>query len=362
LKGLLNFSFKELKQELSQEGFPVRIAYQIFNWVYRKFVYSFEDMSDISKEIRLKLSEKYKILELKIKDKISSSDNETVKFLFETEDGLYIETVIISAFDEDTSLDGSRLTLCVSSQVGCPLNCRFCATGKLGFKRNLSAGEIISQILLSELYIKEKILKIDKSKGRKISNIVFMGMGEPLLNYEEVLKSVHILNFSGGYNLGSRHITISTAGIIPLIEKLSQEKEQLRLAVSLHSANQKTRETLMPISRENKLSLLVEALEEYQKKTLRRITFEYILIPELNDSEEEVLKLKELLEGLDYNLNIIAYNPVEGFSWKVPEKEDIENFTGLLKKHRIPYVFRKSKGSDIKAGCGQLGMYWKNGA
>ncbi len=346
-----DFLFREIKDILVGNNLNPNRAYQIFNWIYRKFVFDFSEMSDISKKERELLADNFNIISLELIEYVNGDD--TIKFLFKTKDENFIETVlIISPKDNDTE----RLTLCVSSQAGCPLGCKFCATGKIGFKKNLSVSEIISQILLVENFIKEN-LKEFKPLGeslRHIGNIVFMGMGEPLLNTENTLKAIDILNFSGGYNIGERHITISTAGIIPEIEKLLNS--QLRLAISLHTPFQEIREDIMPVAKKYKLPDLIGTLKYYQNITDRRITFEYILISGINDSEKDVIELKKLLSGLKYNLNLINYNPVPDVKFKPLTEERIKYFTNLLDKHGIPYVLRKSKGSKLYAGCGQLGL------
>ncbi|MCX7821184.1 MAG: 23S rRNA (adenine(2503)-C(2))-methyltransferase RlmN [Brevinematales bacterium] len=346
-----DFLFKEIKDILIGNNLSPNRAYQIFNWIYRKFVFDFSEMSDISKKEREFLNENFNILSLELVESINGDD--TIKFLFKTKDENFIETVLIIAPKNE---DNERLTLCISSQAGCPLDCEFCATGKIGFKRNLSVSEIISQLLLVEKFILLN-LKEFKPLGenlRHIGNIVFMGMGEPLLNTENVLKVINILTFSGGYNIGERHITISTAGIIPEIERFLNS--QIRLAISLHTPFQEIREQIMPVAKKYKLPELIDAIKYYQNITERRITFEYILINELNDSEKDVIELKKLLSGLKYNLNLINYNPIPQSNFKPLSEEKIKNFTSLLDKHSIPYVLRKSKGSKLYAGCGQLGL------
>ncbi len=323
---------------------------QLYNWIYTKFVLSFDDMSDISKLVREELKSNYTASGLSVSDIVSGSGGESVKFLLSTRDGNFIESVLIYRDDIYSNDADSKITLCVSSQAGCPLGCAFCATARAGYKRNLDTGEIISQVLLAEKYI-------SLHGVRKISNIVFMGMGEPLLNYDNVIKAVHILNFHNGYNLGSRHFTISTAGIIPGIMKLADEKSQIRLAVSLHTADQGKRASIMPVSVKYPLPLLIKALKHYQEKTGRRITFEYVLMEGLNDSAWEAGLLKEILRDFQYNLNIIPYNPSEGIPFKTPAINSIRAFTSNLKRFKIPYVLRKSKGSEISAACGQLGLH-----
>ncbi len=346
-----DFLFKEIKDILIGNNLSPGRAYQIFNWIYRKFIFDFLEMSDISKKEREFLNENFNIISLDLIKHING-DN-VIKFLFKTKDNYFIESVLIIAPKKEET---DRLTLCISSQAGCPLGCEFCATGKIGFKKNLSVSEIISQILLIEQFIKENLKEFTPlgENLRHIGNIVFMGMGEPLLNTENTLKAISILTFSGGYNIGERHITISTAGIIPEIEKLLNS--QVRLAISLHTPFQEIREKIMPIAKKYRLSDLIEKLRYYQNITNRRITFEYILISELNDSEKDIIELKKLLSGLKYNLNLINFNPLPDVNFKPLTEEKIKIFTNILDRHGIPYVLRKSKGAKLYAGCGQLGL------
>ncbi len=312
-------------------------------------------MSDISKNIREELNNEFRIADLGLKDAISDRRSDTAKILFETSDGNFIESVLIFADDSFRGDQGSRITLCISSQAGCPLSCSFCATGRAVFKRNLDTSEIISQVLFAEEYIL-KISRQPGTSGRNISNIVFMGMGEPLLNYENVIKSIDILNYSGGYNLGSRHFTISTAGIVPQINELKNEKHQVRLAVSLNSAIQDKRASLMPVSKKYPLPDLMKALRDYQDSTGRRITFEYVLLDTINDTDHDADALKDMLSGLHFNLNLIAFNPAEGLPFSRPSERSIVKFMELLTARRIPFVLRKSMGDEISAACGQLGQ------
>ncbi|MGC8764358.1 MAG: 23S rRNA (adenine(2503)-C(2))-methyltransferase RlmN [Brevinematia bacterium] len=355
-ENITDLLFKELKDILIKRDVNPRIAYQIFNWIYRKFQFNFLEMSDISKKLRNFLDDNFQILSLKYVKHLISEDEEAIKFLFETNDKNLIETVLIISPKSD---DESRLTLCVSSQIGCPLKCEFCATGQAGFKRNLFPSEIISQVLMVERFImdSEKLNFFNHGKEgslRNIGNIVFMGMGEPFLNIESVLKSVEILTFSGGYNIGSRHITLSTAGILDSFDFIKNVDSQIRLAVSLHSPFQEVRERLMPVAKTNDLSHLIEELASYQKETKRRITFEYVLLDGINDREADAKELKELLKNLDYNLNLIPYNPVENENLRPSSEKAFRDFILSLEKYGIPYVVRKSKGGKIKAGCGQL--------
>lgn len=368
MENILDFSFDELKQAFSGDKMPQARAGQLFDWIYKKFVFDFGQMSNLSKELRQELQGKYGVLALEKIESAGSMEQETLKFLFRCSDGEMIETVLIIAEDPGADEDdpsempsgggNARLTLCVSSQSGCALGCGFCATGKLGFKRDLSTAEILSQVLWVERYLADKQHE-KKQAGRRLSNIVFMGMGEPMLNYDRVLKSIRILNDPKGYNLGIRHFTLSTAGVVPGIKRLEDEKAQVRLAVSLHTADQTTRETLMPVAKKYRLDELVASLRSYQDKTGRRITLEYILMEGVNDTEKDVRLVKERMDGMTYNLNVIAYNEVDGLPYRSPTENTVRRFTGYLKQYQIPYVFRKSKGRSIRAACGQLGLYWK---
>lgn len=366
MNNLLDLSFDELKGFFLNDKMPQARASQLYDWIYRKFVFDFEKMSNLSKEMRARFAGEFRVLQLEKAGSAGSVAEETVKFLFRCDDGQLIETVLIVAEDpgadedeaDDGTARGARMTLCVSSQAGCALGCGFCATGKLGFQRDLSAGEIVSQVLWVERYLAGGGEEY-KTTGRRISNIVFMGMGEPMLNYDNVMKAIRVLNDPRGYQLGIRHFTISTSGILPGIKKLEDEKAQVRLAVSLHSADQAKRADIMPIAKKYPLEDLAAGLKEYQDKTGRRVTLEYILFEGLNDTEKDVRLIRELMGGIDYNLNVIAYNEVEGLDFQSPSESTVRRFSGYLKQYLIPYVFRRSKGRSIKAACGQLGLYWK---
>ncbi len=355
---ITDFTFEEVKNNFKEKNIPLCRAYQIFNWIYRKFNFNPFEMTDISKEERTFLDESFGILSLKYVNHIWSIEEEAVKFIFKTMDDNLVETVLIISPKSNSENEG-RLSLCVSSQVGCPLKCEFCATGQAGFRRNLFPSEIISQILLVENFLKEsKELKfpvIGENSLRRIGNIVFMGMGEPLLNLDNVFKAIRILTFSGGYNIGSRHITLSTGGIIDGIEEMKNKNSNVRLAVSLHSPFQEIREKLMPVAKNNTLKSLIASLISYQKVTGRRITFEYLLLEGINDGEKDVVALKELLKDLNYNINLISYNPIKGKNFRAISGKEVRRFVFLLEKYSIPYVIRTSKGKKINAGCGQLG-------
>jgi 23S rRNA (adenine2503-C2)-methyltransferase len=268
-----------------------------------------------------------------------SRDGRAIKALIILDDGLKIETVLMRYRD-------GRSTICVSSQVGCPLACKFCATGKMDFKRNLTAEEIVSQVLFFARYLK------NIGEGEKISNIVFMGMGEPFLNYENVLAAIKLLNDKDGFGLGSRRFSISTAGVIEGIKKLSKENLQVNLAISLHAADDKSRSELMPINKKYPLKKIFAAVDDYIKNKSRRVMFEYLLLKGVNDSAEEAKKLAALMKKRLYILNLISYNPTGDFT--APSREEIKNFKMALEKEGITVTERYSFGQDIQAACGQL--------
>jgi 23S rRNA (adenine2503-C2)-methyltransferase len=271
---------------------------------------------------------------LKIKKEKTSKDG-TRKFLFELSDGNYIETVLIP--------EGKRLTLCVSSQVGCKYKCSFCMSGQGGFKRNMNISEIMNQFL----QVSDEVLP------KKITNIVFMGIGEPLDNFQNVTKAIENLTNSAGINFSSSRISISTCGLVPEIRKLIDSETGVKLSISLHASSDELRNKLMPINKKYPLKDLMAVLREFSRKKKSAVTFEYVLIEGMNVSEQDARKLVKLLHGIHAKLNLIPYN-ASAFKWKVPDKEKIRNFTEILKKKGIFYTLRKSKGQDIEAACGQL--------
>ena len=270
--------------------------------------------------------------------KYSVDPDGTKKYLFELADGTRIETVEL--------LDEDRRTLCISTQVGCKMNCQFCATARLHFTRNLTAGEIVDQVI-----------QVEKQGGR-ISNIVYMGMGEPFDNYDETIKSVRILNSPAGKNIGIRHITISTAGIIDGIERLAQEGMQVRLAISLHAVRDHVREKIMRIGRKYPIADLLEAVRDYQRKTKRRVTFEYVMINGLNDSSADARALSKLINGIKANINLIEYNPHDGCDFAPSDRKTIKAFQQILSDAGWEVATRFKRGQSIKAACGQLGATW----
>lgn len=351
MERLLLMGDAELKKFLEANGVPKNRLNNLKKWIHQKTAVDFDQMSDFSKAARASMKEKGVLNPLKIIASVEASDKESVKFLFETEDGERIETVLIYDADKE------RKTLCVSSQVGCSLSCVYCATGKLGFKRNLTAEEIVAQVFQVNRFIIER--ENIKPAGRVLQNIVFMGMGEPLLNSKAVYQSIEILNQEDKFHLGARHMVISTAGISPEIRNLAGFSKQVRLAISLNTVNQDKRKILMPIAKKYNIDTLIESVRFYQEKTGRRVTFEYILIQGFNDTEGDVVQLKRKLRGIKFNVNIIPLNPVEGVAFNPPSASEIEKFAGFLKKHGVSYVLRLSKGDEIAAACGQLGLKWQ---
>jgi 23S rRNA (adenine2503-C2)-methyltransferase len=358
----MNLSLDELRSLVGELQQPPHRANQIWTWVWTKFVTDVEKMTDLPLAWRDELKKDLVLLPLQLVDTVE--EEESVKLLFETLEGHHIESVILK---QDEATDESddprkRLTLCVSSQVGCPLGCVFCATGRLGFARNLEVDEILGQVIFAERFIQERedLFGLRLTTPRKISNIVFMGMGEPFLNWENVKKSITILCHPKGYNLGYRHVTLSTAGIVKGIEALTEWGQPVRLAVSLHSPFRGGREKLMPIARTETLDRLLQSLEAYQNATGRRITFEYILISGVNDRREDVEGLRQILAPFKYMLNIIPYNPIPGSELVSPSRGRIQTFLQWLRDARIEFTMRKSRGKGIAAGCGQLGLIWQN--
>ena len=331
---LAGMTLEELENLMSQMGATKFRAKQIHNWIYAKSVSNIDEMTNLSKDFREQLKQVATVTESKIKVKQVSSDG-TLKYLIEYPDGECVETVLMR-FD-----NRANLTACVSSQVGCAVNCSFCATGKGGFKRNLTYQEII-----------EQVLSIQRDTGLKVTNIVFMGQGEPLLNLNNVLKALEI--FNNDFQIGARRITISTSGIIPQIKRLAEMNLQSTLAISLHVPNHKLRAELMPIEKKYPIDELKNALLDYVEKTGRRITVEYILIHGFNDTPEVAKELAILLKGLKCNINLIPYNSVIENDYKKPSNNDIMKFKYLLEHSGKKVTVRLERGADIDAACGQL--------
>lgn len=317
-------------------------AKQIVQWLYEKRVNSFDEMTNLSQDLRAKLAESFDFTLLP-HVRVTGSNDTTRKFLFRLFDGRLIETVRIPAnanFHGDRS---GRITLCVSSQVGCAYDCKFCASGLAGFTRNLSVGEIVGQVLA-----------VEHESGEPIRNIVFMGMGEPLANLTNLTKALEILNADWGINIGARHMTVSTSGLAPQIEKLAKIPMQIRLAISLHGATDEVRDQIMPVNQRYNLNRLFEAVHTWLDHKKQMITFEYILIEGVNADVEQAVILAKRAKSLHAKVNLIPYNTVEGLPWKRPEVAAQEAFRDVLTKAGISATLRTEKGHDIEAACGQL--------
>ena len=334
-KNLKSYTYNELEALVRNElGEPSFRAKQIFEWLYRG-VDSFDEMSNLSKSLRERLDAAYIAGNLKIEQKFVSRIDETRRYLLKLEDGNYIESVLMKYHH--------GYTICVSSQVGCAMGCRFCASTRNGKARNLSAGEIIGQVMT-----------VQKDLGERISNIVMMGIGEPLDNYDEVLKFLEIVNHPSGLNIGHRHITLSTCGLVPKIKDLADRQLQITLSVSLHAADDETRSEIMPVNRRYSISQLMEVCRYYIKKTNRRISFEYTLISGVNDNSAEAEKLLKLLHGMLCHVNLIPVNPVKETGFKQGSRAKIEEFQRILESGGISATIRREMGADISAACGQL--------
>lgn len=343
MNNILSFEINEIRNILQGWGEPSYRADQIFDWIYKKLVLNPLDMTNLSKTLRQKLLEYFSFQIPKVV-RITGDEN-TKKYLLELEDGENIETVLIS--------HKNRNTVCVSVQVGCPIGCKFCATGLIGLKRNLETHEIIGQLMV----VQEDLEK----KGEKISNVVYMGMGEPLTNYNNVVKSIRIIKGEWGFNIGSKHITLSTIGIVPKIYQLAEENLKIRLAISLHASNNELRSKIIPINKDYPIEKLLESAFYYAEKTGRRVTFEYVLIKNFNDGEKDAKELVRLLKGKPAHVNLIPWNKVREYPWETSELKDIFRFKEILAKGGINVTLRISYGSKIRAGCGQLrALYLKN--
>ena len=334
-KSIINLSFNEIKSICKDFGYPEFHASQILDFIYKKNVLTFDDMSNIPKDLRLKFNEEYYIHNSNVKS-IVTDDNGTKKLLISLYDNKNIEAVILNKED--------RTTFCLSSQVGCVYKCAFCATGSMGFKRNLSSEEILAQFLLL------------RNEAKKVNSVVFMGMGEPLANYKNVFSAIKDINNYKGFNLGIRHITISTVGDIDGIKRLIERDLDVRLAVSLHSLKEDVRTSIMPINRKYPLKYLIPTLKKYSNQGKRIITFEWALIDGINDTVNDAYRLVNLKKELPFKVNIIALNPVDGVPYKSSNKDSIKRFKKILTDNGVTVVQRYKQGTKILAGCGQLAI------
>ena len=357
---------EELEAQFKVWSEPAYRVSQVLDWLYVHHATDWEAMTNLPKALREKLRSQYLLNTLE-QVTVQGSRDTTRKFLWRLKDGSLIESVLIPANPALYGEASDRHTLCVSTQVGCAYGCKFCASGLEGWKRNLGVEEIVEQVLAAE-----RIGNLESDStgsappasqtgGRVVDNLVIMGMGEPLANYDNLLKALKILNAPWGGGIGARKITISTSGLAPQIRKLAEEPLQFRLAISLHGATDETRGKIMPVNRKYPLAELTAACEHYLRKRGRMITFEYILIAGVNDGPEQVKPLARLAHRLNARVNLIPYNKVEGLPWERPEEDIQEAFLTSLKKEKVTATLRREKGHDIDAACGQLRLKTERG-
>lgn len=333
MKNIYDISYNKLEEEILKLGEKKYRTSQIWEWLYIKKVTSFDEMKNLNKELIEKLKNNFSFNYIKIKRKQES--NLTNKYLFELLDGNYIEAVLMK-HDYGTSI-------CVSSQVGCNMGCTFCESGRLKKVRNLFTYEIVEQLIL-----------IEKEINKRIDSVVIMGIGEPFDNYDNIIEFIKIINHPKGLQIGARHITVSTCGLIPKIKEFSNLDLQVNLAISLHASNDTLRSKIMKINKAYPLDDLIKCLKEYIKKTNRRVTIEYVMLKGVNDKEENAIELAKLLKGMNIYVNLIPYNETSHIEYKRTPKEDIMKFYDTLKKNNINTTIRKEFGSNIDAACGQL--------
>jgi len=336
---------EEMEQLIINMGYPRYRADQILLPLYYKFPKDINDIPQLPKKLREELTEAgYTIGSAKEMHRVVSEDGDTTKLLLDLSDGSSVETVLMQ-YDPKKISGHPRSTICVSTQIGCAMGCVFCATGQMGFETNLKAEHIVSQVI--------HFAEILQKRGEHVTNLVFMGMGEPMANYDEMIRAVKILTHDRGFGLGQRHITISTIGITSGIDKLAEENLQIGLAISLHAPNDKLRKKLVPTARPNSVEEIIEASRRYFKKTGRRVTFEYVLMEGINDSREIAIELAKLLEGNGSHVNLIPINPTAGY-FKRPSKNRVLEFEQILYNSGVNCTVRVEKGTEISAACGQL--------
>ena len=323
---------------MSEWGEPVYRAQQIWQGLYRQYWSSPEQFTNIPKSVRMLLAENLEFKALSLATTLNSSDGKTVKSLFKLPDGKSIEAVLMRY--------EKRNTLCISSQAGCAMGCVFCATGQMGFKRHLSSGEIVAQVMYYAFLL--------HGENAVVTNVVLMGMGEPFHNYDNTLAAIDRLNDPQGYNFGARRFTISTVGLVPAIRHFAAEKRQVNLAISLHAADDDLRTSMLPVNKRYPIDELLAACREYIAATGRRVTFEWALINEVNDNPEQAILLASKLKGMLCHVNAIPLNPTLGYSGQATTRERAEKFKQILNEHGIPCTIRLRRGIDIQAGCGQL--------
>jgi 23S rRNA (adenine2503-C2)-methyltransferase len=355
LPDIKSLTREEIEAQFKLWNEPAFRVAQLLDWLYARRATSWDAMSNLPKILRGKLSENFSLQTLELARKQGAHDT-TQKFLWKLADGAFIESVLIPANPALYGEASDRHTLCISTQVGCAYGCRFCASGLDGWKRNLGVHEIVEQILATERWhaAQPKEESPEPTADRVVNNIVVMGMGEPLANYDNLIKALKILNAPWGGGIGARRITISTSGLAPQIRKLAVEPMQFRLAISLHGATDEVRNRIMPVNKKYPLHELTGACEDYQKVKGRMITLEYILIAGINDSLEQTRPLATLAKKLYAKVNLIPYNKVEGLPWVRPADEVCERFVAALEKLDVTATLRREKGGDIDAACGQL--------
>lgn len=335
---LYDLDYGDLEATVMLWGEPKYRVRQIWEWLYRHKVTDIDEMTTLSKKLRQQLKQLYEIYIPPVLDSQESLDGETRKDLLKMRDGEQVEVILMRYID--------RRSVCISTQVGCAVGCKFCATGQMGFIRNLNSGEIISQVL--------HFARDLEAQGQSLSNVVFMGMGEPFLNYDNTIAAIYRLLDQEGFKMGQRRITVSTAGIIPGIQKFTEEGFQVNLAISLHAATDELRNQLMPINQRYSLEPLFKALGDYIAYTNRQVTFEWVLINGVNDTAEQANALAARLKGMLAHVNLIPLNPTIGYEGEAPPAENIDAFTAILDNSGVSYSVRLRRGGDIQAGCGQL--------
>jgi len=333
MNNIYDYRLEDLKEYFKNINEKEFKATQVYEWLYKKRVKTFDEMSNIKKEVIEKLKQDFKVEPLKILKK--QIDTDVCKYLFELKDNNKIEAVLMK-HDYGNSL-------CVSTQVGCNMSCAFCESGRLKKVRNLNSYEMVSQIL-----------QVEEDLNIRISHIVLMGIGEPFDNYENVMKFIDIINEPKGIDLGARHITVSTSGLVPKINEFANNKKQVNLAISLHAPNNEIRNKIMKINKAYPIEQLIESVKNYIEKTNRRVTFEYIMLKDINDKEEHAVELSKLLKGINCYVNLIPYNETSHIEFKKSEKEQILKFYDTLKKNNINVTIRKEFGKKVSAACGQL--------
>ncbi len=334
MKNIKDYNLEELKKELQSMDEKTFRAEQIFKWLYQEKVRSFDEMTNLSLDLRNKLKQNYTICNYNILKKQESKDG-TIKYLFDVLDGNAIETVLMSYHH--------GYSICVSSQIGCKMGCKFCASTGINFIRSLTSGEIV-----------EQIIAVEQDQNIRISNVVFMGIGEPLDNYDNVVNAIHIINNPKGLNIGARHISVSTSGLVPKIYQLADENIQCTLSISLHATNNEKRSGMMPVNNAYPIEELIQACKDYIAKTNRRISFEYALAKDSNDNLDDAKELVKLLKGMLCHVNLIPINKIENGQYSKSTNENIMKFRDYLNDHGIVATIRRELGSDIDAACGQL--------